>query len=229
MPNSNFSITRTKIIRAALRRLGNTDPAVQDLANGAFALQNLIKKIDPDGRYLWTISNTETSLTLVTSQRVYTTGDGASNIPTYMMELENFELFIGNSYSPVEILTKRESLQTYNREGTGQPTEVYLEKAASPSANRLHVFPTPDAAYTAKFTYKRFLYDMDGNTENPDLPGHWNVAIINGLTDLLGAEYGLSIADRDYNRGEAKIALDEAKARSAEKVRRSRPLKIKDY
>ncbi len=152
---------------------------------------------------------------------------GASLIPLYMLELVTFDLYSGGIYTPLGIFSKEEAIQTYLRENTGTPLAAYLEKAPNPVNNILHVLPTPNAASTCRFTYQRMLYDADSPAGNPDFPGHWNKALILGTAETLAGEYGApDFADIVVT---AKEALMKANAGSKEKLRPTRPIKIRDY
>lgn len=228
MPNSNFRLTRDDIIRAAFRRCGIRNPTATMInTDGAVALNVLVQELDGEGRFLWTRSTTESSITLSASTRTYTVGVGAGNIPDYMLALETFDLYVGTSYEPLEILKKKEAAKTFLRESTGKPVAVFLEVKADPTNNVLHVFQTPNGTYTGKFTYRRMLYDFDAVSDNPDFMPKWNRALILGVAVTLAGENGVpDLADivAEYN-----IARARALASTEEPPAESRPVRITDF
>lgn len=185
MSTSTFNLTFDKLVRRALRKLGNTNPSNDDLTNARESLNVIVKNVDPDGRWLWTISNTETVLNIVANQNSYTTAAvPPTGIPSDMLALNAFFLMIGTYHVPMRILAKTESTTSWDRDFTGQPFEVFLEKQPLSANNTLWVYPTPNAAWTAKFTYKRHLYDFINPNDVADFPQNW----LQALTYLLAAE-----------------------------------------
>jgi hypothetical protein len=225
--NSDFSVSRDEIIRAAFRRIGIRTTTPDHLSIGAFSLNLAIAELDDEGRFGWTHSPTESTITLANGTRTYTVGVGASNIPDYMLKLETFSLLIGSRYVPLDIITRNEAVETWLREGTGQPIAVYLECKADPTDNVLHVFQTPNSAYTGKFTYRRMVYDFDGANDKLDFPVKWGRAVILATAEILAGDYGApDLADIVAQKTQA---VDKAMRSADEKPRRSRPVKITNF
>lgn len=181
--SNDYNVNRTYLIRRAFRRLGHTSPSNDELANAADALNDIVKELDAEGRWLWAITNTESTLSLVASQSSYdvTTDSIASDI----LELETFAVFRGsNQYEYLTVINKTESLSTIHKEGTGTPLFVHLERHPTMSSQKIHVFPTPSQADTVKYTYRRRLYDFDSSSDNPDFPQEW----IRSLSIMLAAD-----------------------------------------
>lgn len=212
MPDSNYNLQRENIVRKALRKLGATSPSIDEITNGVQSLQLLIKEVDAEGKWLHCISNTEQSLTLSSGTRTYTAGSGAAQIRTDMLALESFILLIGTSRIPVEILGKREALTTTLLEGTGQPLAVFLEVKSDPADNVLWVYQLPDATYTAKYTYRRHLYDFDASTDYADLPRAWVNCLIYLVAADLAPEYDV---DSTLIEAKAQAKLRRCKALNA--------------
>lgn len=53
------------------------------------------------------------------------------------------------------------------------------------------------------YTYKRPLWDFDGQYDNPDMPQGWEQFLIFELAAALSADYNLSLEERNWLRGEA--------------------------
>lgn len=194
MATNDFNLSRTELVKAALRRLGNSRPDSIAQANAVEALNLLIRQKDESARWFWAISNTETSLTTVADQRTYATGATSTTIATNIVGIENLQIYTSGTYDPpLTELSKSESMNTFYREGTGRPLEFHLQKGTLPSANVLHLFPTPDAAYTLKYNYRRSLAEFDASTDNPDVPQHAFITLIALLAHYLAPEYGVDV------------------------------------
>lgn len=223
MATNDYNLTRIEIVKAALRRLGNTRPDATAISQATEALLLLTREIDEEGRWYFAISNTETSLTLVTSQRSYATGATATTIATNIVDLENVQIYTGSAPSivydpPMRLLSKDEALATWNREGTGRPYECYLEKGLTAAAHKLHFFPTPDSAYTVKYNYQRSLAEQDSSTDSPDVPLHAVNMLKKRLSHELSAEYGVDPNVYQILKNESDEAWARFLARNSEKV-----------
>lgn len=71
MPNSDSTATRQSIIERALRRINIDSPSTDESALGAEVLNDVVAELDPEGRWLWAISNTEETLYTIAGQRSY--------------------------------------------------------------------------------------------------------------------------------------------------------------
>lgn len=218
MPDSNYTTTRTKIIRRAFRRIGIKNPSVNEQISAVELLNEIMKEIDVEGRWLWAISNTETSLNTVASQRIYATGTPPVGIKADILELENVELLKGTNYVPLRIIGKSESLSTFEREGTGEPIYVYLTQAPDMTNREMHFLPTPDAVYAVRYTYRRRLFDFDNAADIPDFPQDWNLRLVKRLANELAPEYGLPLPEQAAHEQRAEKAMKEGKAAAADKA-----------
>lgn len=200
----------------SLRRVGNRRPTAQDRAEALIALNLMTKAADVKGRWLWAISNTPSTLTTVASQRSYEAGSGATKIALNILELEHVDLVESGTRAGLDIIDKTQSFETVFRNNTGRPIQVYLECAAKMSDQKLHVFPTPDNAYTIEYYYRRRLFDFTAASDNPDMPGEAADYLVKGLAATLSPEYGLPLSERNDLRLEAAEALRLLKGDNAE-------------
>jgi lipoprotein-anchoring transpeptidase ErfK/SrfK len=217
MPTSDAVLTRDRLVRRALSKLGVSSPSNSQIADAVEVLNIILKEVDDEGKWLWTISNTESTITLSANTASYTTGVGAGNIAVDILQLETFYYLQGTDHIPVRILTKEESLRTYLRDDTGQPYAVYLERKPLMTSNVLRVFPTPNGTYTGKYTYRRRLYDFDSASDNPDFPQGWDRCLYFKLAADLSHDYGTPLQTRDYLQGMADRLLRERRAANADK------------
>ncbi len=228
MPNSDANITRTELILDSMARLGVTSPSNEEKAQAVRILNAKIKEIDEQGRWLWAISNTETTLDIVAGTSIYTVGTPPSGIASGILELEQFQFLIGTNYQPVDIISKTESISTYERESSssGDPIFVHLEEAADLADQRLILYPTPNAARTGKYIYRRRLYDFDNASDNPDFPLGWNIK----LQKILAGELAIYYLPED--RAQVHIAIGEsemAKARAANESKQGTVAQVAHY
>lgn len=208
MPDSNATITRLELVKRAYRRCGLDNPSTNRIAQAVAVLNDKLKELDAEGRWLHTITNTESTLTLSSGTRSYSAGTGAANIAQYIVEFERVDLLIGTTYHPLTIIDKTTALSTYDREGTGQPYLVHLEKSALRTSQKAHFFPTPNGTFTVKYTYRRALYDFDNSSDNPDFPGWANQPLVKILAAEIAPECGVSIAEiAQYHEPKAQEAM----------------------
>lgn len=179
-------------------------------------LNAIVKELDTEGRWLWTVSNSESSLTISSGTRSYVTGTASNTIATNILALERADLYIGTSYTPLTIFDKSESIGTYLREGTGQPVGCFLETAPVMTSQKLHFFQTPNGTYTVKYTYRRRLYDFDNATDNPDFPQDWEQKLVKGLAFELAPEFGVPLMEQEKLKNDWKEAKREGMAANAE-------------
>lgn len=229
MPNSDFRLTREDMVRAAFRRVGIHHPTATQLVTGAQALWLYTQTLDGEGRFLWTRSNTESSITLSSGNRTYAAAatPAANQIPANLLALETFALYAGGLYTPLEIFKKRESVETYLREGTGQPVAVFLEVMPNLANNVLHVFQAPNATFTGKFTARRAIYDLDAADDTPDFPTKFHRALILGAADILAGEF--HCPDHELLKFELRFEEARALASLEEPPAPSKPARIQDF
>lgn len=221
MSNSDSTLTRDRIIRRAFKRVGLDSPSTTEMADGAEVLSDVIAELDPEGKHLWTISNTESKLTLVSGQRSYAVGTGAANIPNYIQAIQSIVIEDGvGSRTPLRLIDKNESLTTWELQNSsvGDPYLAYLEIASDPADQKLHFFPTPSAALTIKFTYQRMLYDMDAASDTPDLLRSMRLSLIKILAMELAPDFGMPDTSRQILVAEGEQAKRKIKEHNHEQV-----------
>jgi len=214
---STAKITRQKLVSRAYRRIGIDNPSVDQVLNAVDLLNDIVKELDTEGRWLWTISNTASTLLLITNQRAYAAGVGASLIQPNIMFLEWVEIVTGTSRKPLKIITELESVSNILRQSTGELYLVYLEQAADKASRRMHFFPTPSAARSVEYSYRRQLYDFGLATDNPDFPQDWAQTLIKRLAYELAPESGLPLEERALLKAEMEEAMTKRQKANAER------------
>lgn len=207
MPDSNSTTTRELLIRDAFSAIGMDEPSVDERAKGARKLNDIMAELDPLGRWLWCISPTETSLTLVAGTRSYAVGTPPTGIPTYIQSLETAVISRGTQRIELRIIDHSELISSVELETTsGEPYMVALEITADPADQKLHFLPTPATADTVKFTYQRMLYDLDAASDEPDVKRSMRLSLEKMLKAELAPHFGVPFMEQQALKAEADMA-----------------------
>lgn len=207
--STNFSVSRDDLIKGALRKIGvvpqGESPTADQITEGAFALNLLVKAWQADGMPLWAIRTTAIPLTL--NVNTYAIGTGLTiNVdkPLKVIRAWNRDS-ASNVDIPVRVITHQEYDILGNKTSSGNPIQIYYEPQRD--SGMLYMFPTPDAVSVAKnqiyITYQRPFEDFDASTDTPDFPQEWYDAVLYGLAVRLAPEYGVPIDQRQLLGREA--------------------------
>lgn len=190
--------------------IGVSEPQNEDYALGVKKLNKLIRYLDAMGEHLWTISNTESTLTTVASQQTYTTGVGASNISASILNLEYAAVLVGSDYKELTIYDKPTSFRTILKSDTSaEPCACYLDRKNRLASNVLYLYPTPNSVYTIKYNFRRPLYDFALPTDNPDFPYEFELPLEKLLAYELSFDYSKPLAERQLLQQEGKLSWEE--------------------
>jgi len=194
---ADFDLTRNELIDIAYSLIGVAEVSNSDRALAVQMLNSLVRHLDARGDWLWTIDNTETTLTTVSGTQEYSTGAAATDIATNILKLSYAAVLINNDREELDILDKPSSLRTdLQDESNNQPIEVYLERAKLLADNKMLLYPTPNAAYSVVYKYRRPLYDFDGASDNPDFPGTFILPLQKLLAAELAPHFGIPLQER---------------------------------
>jgi len=220
---TTFDANRDQIITSALRKVqaiaeGET-ASPEQINNGTFVLNTLIKAFHADGMPLWAIEDRAIPCSAFTNG-VLTIGVGqALDIPAPLKVINAFNRDL-NTYTPtggyVDIPMILLTHDDYNwlsaKQNTGTPIQYWYEPMNQ--YGRLHLWPIPDSYAVANreihITYQRPFEDAGNSANTLDFPQCWNDALIMALAVRLAPEYGLPPNDRQILRQEAKDAKDYA-------------------
>lgn len=215
---ADFQVTRNDLIEMALGMIGVTEPSNAETALSVKVLNSLVRHVDAKASWLWAIDSTESTVTLVGGQDEYTTGTGANNIATNILALEECSVLQGNDRLPLTMFGSKEAITTPLRSDTNaQPVAVFLQKAALRENNVMTFYPTPNAAYTITYHYRRPLFDFDKATDNPDFPQDWFLPLQKMLASELASYFGIPLQERQLLMAEAEKAYRESAAFNASK------------
>jgi len=210
---ADFDVTRDQLVDLGLSLVGVSSPSQTDRTLANLLLNSLLRNLDKRGDWLWTIDQTETTLTLISGQSEYLAGTGASLISPNISKLEYAAVYIGSDHEELVILNTKEALRTYLRdESNGQPEAVHLETAKLLADQKMQFFPTPNSAYSVRYTYRRPLYDFDGATNNPDFPAGFVLPLQKLLASEHAPHYGLPLPERQLLSAEGMQQFELAKA-----------------
>jgi hypothetical protein len=218
---STETITRLELVKRAYRRCGVDYPSVTRVNQGVALLNDIMKELDTEGRWLHSINTTPSAFTTVAAQRSYGTlaaGEAAgADIAANILRLEWIEIVQGTARRPLRIIYEMEAISNIQRESPGgQPYFAFLATAPLQVNQKIHLFPTPNAAYVVNYNFRRRLYDFLLATDNPDMPPDWNQRLVKRLSAELAPELGLPLEERAQLRTDADQAMHDGKSANAE-------------
>jgi hypothetical protein len=204
-PTSNYTVTRDQIINRALRIVGaiasGESASSTYLAEASEALNQLVKEWQADGMQLWGILTSSFPLTATVS--VYSIGLGQTINQTAPNKV--YQAWMRDNTAktdqPMIVITRQEYDILGSKFSPGVPNQVYYfppgPLATGQIVGTFTLYTTPDT-FTA--TNKTFFYtgqfpllDMNVGTDIPDFPSYYYNALVWGLAEQLGFEYGVPI------------------------------------
>lgn len=185
--SSDLSQTSREIISQALYllqtiQLGST-PEPEEAAFAKTALNQMVKTWGAAGR-LWLTE--EGSVTLLAAT--------ASYALTGVRKVYQVRRRTTSGASDLEMTADSRSdyYARPNKTATGTPLSWFFDPQRT--IKTLYVWPVPDAtiaaAATLKYTYARYIEDVDALDDEPDVPQEWLEALTYGLAMRLGPPFG---------------------------------------
>lgn len=141
---SDSNLNRDQLVSAAYQKIGilaDGETLPTSLANtGIQALNMIIRELDAAGKWLWAVSQTPSTVTLVANTWVYTSANG---MPTTMLELvkATYRDSQANDW-PLQILTTEGYENINNKLDIGDPSSIYLTENITVASKTLFVWPT---------------------------------------------------------------------------------------
>lgn len=189
--STDFSLTRTDIIAEALELIGaiaaGESPSAEDGASVARSLNMMLKTWQADGLHLWL--KAEGSLPLVAGTQSYTMGNGGT-FAARPLRILSARLRVSSVDTPLYEMPRQEYFDLPTKATAGRPTGFYYDPGRV--QGRLYVWPVLASGLTAtvEFTYARPIEDMDGPTNDFDLPQEWFEAIAYNLAVRIAPKFG---------------------------------------
>ncbi len=203
----DFSLDRTKIIKAALRKcraLGQAEVMSAHKQQTAIeALNILVKSWQNKGSFLW--SETISPISTVAGQEDY---DLATLLPDdNILSIDKAVINKDGIDVELEIKSYRDYLAIPDKTDSAESRAIAFD-----SRNKtLYFYQVPDAVYTVKlFTILR-LKDFDLDAGGGDIKSNWYHALIFGLARSLCFEYPVPIGEKREIKDEADAAFLAAK------------------
>lgn len=202
---TNYTVTRDQVIGRALRIVGaiatGETPAPGALTEASDALNQLVKEWQADGMQMWGILTTSFPLTATVS--VYPIGLGQTVNQTAPNKVYQAWMRDNTALTdqPMLVITRQEYDILGSKFSPGTPNQVYYFPPGPLDTNQIvgtfTFYTTPDAFTAANktffFTGQFPLTDMNMGTDIPDFPSYYYNALVWGLAEQLGFEYGVPI------------------------------------
>lgn len=212
----DWTLTRSQVITGALRKLavlpsGGT-PSSAQLADGAEALNAILKALNADGMPLWAI--TSVNFTVVSGTDTYTIGPGKTiNQPAAPLKVIQALRTPLNSANVALNVYNRYDFNLLPNTATGTPVSLYYQpiETNGVSTGIITLWPIPSESTTViTIDYQRPFDDVDAATDNLDFPSYWIQALTYLLAWSLAPEYGIPPTDRGVLQKEALYWKSEA-------------------
>lgn len=202
--STDFSLNAVQIIQEAVSLIGANITAeplkAYEFTWGLRALNMMLRTWQADGVMTWTL--TEGTLSLILGQPGYAFGSGG-DFTTVPLDITDVRITRLSRDLPMCRMSREEYYALPIKTNQGYPTQFYYDRQRD--SGTLYVWPAPDTALgTIGFTYRRYLMDLDTQTNNIDLPKEWYEAIVYNLAKKLLPRYG------GANTPEAALVLAEA-------------------
>lgn len=211
--STDFSLNAQELLVAALELLGVRSEEEQlqqvELERGLRWLNIMLKAWEVDGVMAWTL--TEGTFALVQGDVDYVIGAGGT-FTTVPVDIQDMRITRGGNDLPMTRMSREDYNWLPNKTTQGYPTQWYYDRQRD--GGTLYVWPAPDVtAGTLKFTYRRRIMDLDGPTDNFDIPQEWYMALVYGLADQLIPIYGKSGSPRAMDvTQKAAVAYNSVKS-----------------
>ncbi len=209
--SNDFNQSALEIIQDALILVGGLEdeeiPSAAQAVYARRALNRMVKAWSAKGLKVWCWN--EVSITTVADQASYEFGPtGADLVSEHALEISNVrKVPAGSDETPMRKLSRNEYMNLPKASG-GEPVAVYFERRLD--NGNLFVWPTPDAAYTIKFSGKQYIEDFDVNSNNPYFPAEWLEAIVYNLAIRLAAKYEVRGEELRILNSQAAQFLEDA-------------------
>lgn len=194
--STDFTLSNNEIVAKAFNILGvgsEGEPITARMYQDGTLSLNLLLKTWGAQAHLWTL--TEGSVTLVASQADYALATLFSVKPMRVLSVRR-RVTASSIDTPLMEMSRQEYYDQPNKTIASVPTSFYYDPQRATGA--LSIWPTPSTAtaadQTLKVTYLRRMEDMDGSSDEADVPQEWLQALIWNLALDLMTEYPVNDA-----------------------------------
>lgn len=204
--STDWTLTRDEIITEALEDLGVLDvgdaPETNDVTSASRALNIVLKSLQADPSIALRFIEEQT-VSLVASTASY-------SLASDTMKVMDVWLRISGVDTHLDVISKEEYDLLSDKSAEGQPLKAYIDYA--PSTPVIYFYPVPSGTYTAYVVDERRIEDMDGASDNVDLPVEALDMVVKSLCAKLANKFTLPLEERMYWQQQAELAKREFRA-----------------
>jgi hypothetical protein len=213
---SNFELTRDQILRRAYQVAGLLEASqltdANDVAMAADFLQmELVSLVSDSTAPMWV---TRTTVALVASTAAYTLTD-CLDVVIDANNAAGMHVPSSGSETVVQAMTRAEYQAISNKDSTGTPSMVYIERLATVTAT---FWPVPAATATFRYSSLRWPRDMDTGARTLDLSKRWQKAITYSMAHQLALAKSAPLDRVQYLEGLAERYKMRAREADVEHV-----------
>jgi len=194
--SSDFKLDVAELIEEAYELIGLEMRTGYDARKARRSLNVMFQDWTNRGVNLWKVSQVNQTMTL-----------GAANYAMNAYDLDVLEAVVrrsGIDYS-LERISREDYLNIPNKAQTGRPTQIYVERTATPS---FYVWPAPENSTDVVITQRvQRIEDADTLTNDLDVPSRFIPCMVSGLAYYLAlkmapdrAQMAKQIYEEDFAR-----------------------------
>ena len=195
--STDWTRTRDQIISGALRNIGaiatGETPSASEIADGAEALNAMVKAWQAEGATLWLYDEEELSLTA--DKQSYTIGVGGDLDTVRPLEIMSarYHYYTAKIDVPMEPMGRDEYFDIPLKSATGIPLQYYYDPQLSLGVFYIWPVIKSTTSDTIRMTLKSEVEDFDAAGDNPDFPKEWFRALKFNLAMEIAPEYGQEV------------------------------------
>lgn len=207
----DFSLTRSKIIEGAFRKVGaltlGDSLSAEQMQQGVDALNAMVKEWQNQHIYLWTQQILTQAFTVGQASNVLSLNPAVLYVASPMRRENNYD-------TPLQLKDFEEYASISDKTVRGAPTTIFIDYKSAPV---MYAWPVPDASYTIAYLATVRSQDWDLASGTGELPQRFLLALIYGLAAILVDDYPLPISEK--NRIEKKAAGYLLNAKGSDRAR----------
>ncbi len=211
--SQDFKLDVAELIEEAYELLGLEMRTGYDARKARRSLNIMFQDWTNRGVNLWKVAQVSQTMT-----------SGTANYAMNAYDTDVLEAVVrrsGVDYS-LDRITREDYLNLPNKAQTGRPTQLYVERTATPS---FYVWPTPENSTDVVITYRvQRIQDADTLTNDVDVPSRFIPAMVSGLA------YYMALKNAPDRAQGMKMIYEEDFARAANEDTERGSLRIRpDY
>ncbi len=211
--SQDFKLDVAELIEEAYELIGLEMRTGYDARKARRSLNIMFQDWTNRGINLWKVVQVSQTMT-----------SGTANYAMNAYDIDVLEAVVrrsGIDYS-LDRITREDYLNLPNKAQTGRPTQLYVERTATPS---FYVWPTPENSTDVVITYRvQRIQDADTLTNDVDVPSRFIPAMVSGLA------YYMALKNAPDRAQGMKMILEDDFARAANEDTERGSLRIRpDY